>query len=128
MSVFAQHMITRHSVTPVPLTAEQYARTVYPGQLVWYVPGVTGGKVAARLISIDLDRGDVELEVTATKSRYYRRGERVFHVPYTHVFGRNVTRHHWATPRFSLQWLDYPTAKERAGEEWQRLSVLVAAQ
>ena len=110
------------------LSADDYRRTVYPGQLVWFVPPVTGGKVACRLIHIDLEKKECELEITATKNRLYRRGSREFHVPFTRVFSRTVTKNHWFTPRFSLQWLDYPTAKERAGEQWQRLSKLVAEQ
>lgn len=128
MSVFAAHHINRHSVEPVTLSADEYRRTVYPGQLVWFTPRVTGGKVAARLISINLETKECEIEITATGNSTYRRGTREFHVPFSCVYSRNVTKAHWFKSRFSLQWLDYPTAKERAGAEWQKLSKLVASQ
>lgn len=128
MSVFADSMKHRPTVEAVELDTQAIARTVYPGTLVWYTPPVTGGKVAARLIHIDLENKDLELEITATGSNIYRRGERVFHVPYTRVFKRNLSSHYWPRPRFSLQWLDFPTAKERAGDNWKKLSALVRAQ
>ena len=96
MSAISKHHKNRPTVSPVKLTTEQIARTVYPQQLVWFTPPVTGGKVACRLISIDLEEKTCELEVTATGSNLYRRGSREFHVPFTRVFGRNS----WNTPRF----------------------------
>lgn len=103
-------------------------RTVYAGQLVWYVPRVTGGKVAARLIHVDIEKKTLELEVTATKNSLYRKGERLFGIPFTSVFSRTATKNLWVTPRFSFYWVDYPSAKERAGEEWKRISELVKNQ
>ena len=128
MSVFGLHHINRHSVVPLERTDEQYARTVYPGELVWHTPPVTGGKLACRLISIDLERKDCELEVTATGSNLYKRGERLTHIPFTRVFKRNLSSKYWPRPRFSLQWVDYPTAKERNGEQWPRLVALIKSQ
>lgn len=113
---------------PVPLSADEYKRTVYPGALVWFTPPVTGGKVAARLISIDLEQKTCEIEITATRNSIWIRGSREFHIPFTRVFSRNVTKAYWFKPRFSLQWLDYPSAKERAGAQWQKLSALVREQ
>lgn len=103
-------------------------RTVYAGQLVWFVPPVTGGKVAARLISINIEAKTLEIEITATRNNMYRKGERVFGLPFTRVFSRSVTKAHWFKPRFSFYWVDIPTAREKAGEEWQRISKLVANQ
>lgn len=115
--------------TVVPfVTWEEATKSVYAGQLVWFVPGVTGGKVAARLISIDIEEKTVELEITATRNNLYRRGSREFHVPFTRVFSRTVTKAYWFTPRFSFYWVDYPTAKEKAGAEWSRISKLVKEQ
>ena len=128
MSVFGQHHINRHSVEPLERTADEYRRTVYPGELVWMITPVRGGKVACRLISIDLENKTCELEITATKDSVYPKGSREFHVPFTRVFKRTVTKYDWFKPRFSIQWVDYPTAKERAGEQWQRLVKLVKDQ
>jgi hypothetical protein len=128
MSVFGKSRMNMGTVVPF-VTPEDSARTVYAGQLVWFVPRVTGGKVAARVISIDIESKTVELEITATKRYGYPRGSREFHVPFTSVFKRStVSKHYWPTPRFSFYWVDYPTAKERAGEEWQRVSKLVSDQ
>lgn len=103
-------------------------RTIYSGQLVWFVPRVTGGKVAARLISINIEEKTVELEITATGSNLYRKGSREFHIPFSQVFSRTVTKRLWFKPRFSFYWVDYPTAKEKAGAEWLRISQLVKDQ
>jgi hypothetical protein len=127
MSVFGKSRKNMGTVVPF-VTDEESAKTVYGGQLVWYVPPVTGGKIAARLISIDIEEKTVELEITATKRYGYPRGSREFHVPFTRVFSRTVTKALWTTPRFSFYWVDYPTAKERAGAEWTRISELVANQ
>lgn len=123
MSVFAEHHKNRPTVVS-QIDAMDAAKTVYAGELVWYLPKPSGGKLATRLISINLDESTVELEVTATGNRLYRRGERLTGVPFTRV----VKRTRWDTPRFSLRWLDYPTAKERASSEFVRLTALVNRQ
>ena len=106
------------------IDAMDAAKTVYPGELVWHTPMVTGGKLACRLISVNLETKECELDVTATGSTYYKRGERLTGIKMHYVFKR--TR--WDHPRFSLRWLDYPTAKERASSEFVRLTALVNKQ
>lgn len=100
------------------------AKTIYSGDLVWFVPRVTGGKVAARVLDINLEAKSCKLEITATRNSRYARGSLEYDVPFTSVFRRG----RWDTPRFSLRWLDYPSAKERAGGQWQRLTALVNSQ
>ena len=109
---------------PFTLGPMEFAKTVYEGELVWYTPRVTGGKVACRLREINLDERTCKLEVTATGATYYPRGMVLYDVPFTNVFKR--TR--WDHPRFSLRWLDYPSAKERASSEFVRLTALVNKQ
>lgn len=128
MSVFGMHHIDRHSVVPLERTADEYSRTVYEGDLVWFTPPVTGGKVAARLIHINFEEKTVEIEITATGNRVWLRGTREFHIPFTRVYSRNVTKNLWFKSRFSKRWVDYPTAKERNGAEWQRLVELIKNQ
>lgn len=128
MSVFGLHHIDRHSVVPLERTADEYNRTVYEGELVWFTPPVTGGKVAAKLISINLETKECEIEITATRNSIWKRGTREFHIPFTRVFSRNVTKHNWFKSRFSKRWVDYPTAKERNGAEWARLVELIKNQ
>lgn len=128
MSVFGLHHIDRHSVVPLERSSDEYKRTVYEGELVWFTPPVTGGKVAARLISINLETKECEIEITARTNAVYPRGSREFHIPFTRVFSRSVTKHNWFKPRFSKRWVDYPTAKERNGVEWQRLVELIKNQ
>lgn len=99
------------------------AKTVYPGELVWYKLNSTE-VLAVRLRDIHLESQTCVLEVTATKSDMYDRGDLIGDVPFTEV----VKRTRWDHPRFSLRWLDYPTAKERAGSEFVRLTALVNRQ
>jgi hypothetical protein len=122
MSVFAAHHKNRPTVVS-QIDAMDAAKTVYAGELVWYKLNSTE-VLAVRLISINLEESRVELEVTATGSNLYRRGERLFGIPFTRV----VKRTRWDTPRFSLRWIDYPTAKERASSEFVRLTALVNRQ
>jgi hypothetical protein len=100
------------------------AKTVYAGNLVWFTPRVTGGKVAARVLDINLEAKTCKLEITATGSKYYARGTVEYAVPFSCIFKRG----RWDTPRFSLRWLDYPSARERAGSEFVRLTALVNGQ
>ena len=99
------------------------AKTVYPGELVYYKLNSTE-VLAVRLRDIHLESQTCVLEVTATKSVWYSRGEMIRDVPFREV----VKRTRWDHPRFSIRWLDYPSAKERAGSEFVRLTALVNRQ
>ena len=105
------------------IDAMDAAKTVYPGELVYYKLNSTEA-MAVRLRDIHLESQTCTLEVTATKSLHYNRGEMIRAVPFTEV----VKRTRWDHPRFSLRWLDYPTAKERASSEFVRLTALVNRQ
>ena len=105
------------------IDAMDAAKTVYPGELVYYKLNSTE-VLTVRLRDIHLESQTCTLEVTATKSVWYSRGELIRDVPFTEV----VKRTRWDHPRFSLQWLDYPTAKERASSEFVRLTGLVNKQ
>ena len=105
------------------IDAMDAAKTVYPGELVTYM--LTPNKtLAVRLTAINFESHAVTLEVTATKNKRFPRGTVIRDVPMQYV----VKRSRWDHPRFSLRWLDYPSAKERASSEFVRLTALVNKQ
>lgn len=99
------------------------AKTVYVGELVFYKLN-SMQVLTVRLRDVHLESQTCTLEVTATKSVHYNRGEMIRDVPFSEV----VKRSRWDHPRFSLRWLDYPTARERASSEFVRLTALVNKQ
>lgn len=105
------------------IDAMDAAKTVYPGELVYYM--LTPNKaLAVRLRDVNLESQTCTLETTATKDKAFPRGTMFRDIPFSMVCKR--TR--WDHPRFSLRWLDYPSAKERAGSEFVRLTALINRQ
>lgn len=122
----SSHTATLDTRKDEPLTPENYGATLYENSKCHYHPPVTGGYIAARVVTLDLESKTATLQITSTRPPSgYTRGELIRDVPFNDVACREAVRvsrqrpgylYELYRPRFSARWIDYltPAAVTRA--------------